>query len=107
MHLIFRNSELNAKKPMGSTTVQLRMRGSLTIPAELRQRYGFDDGDVFNLIDLGDGTLVFTPQVALVPKLVAEMQAIREEAGVSLEEILADLSEERRRRYEESLAVDD
>lgn len=91
---------------MGSTTVQLRMRGSLTIPAEVRQRYGFDDGDVFTLIDLGDGTLVFSPQIALVPKLVAEMQAIREEAGVTLEEMLADLSEDRRRRYEESLAAD-
>ncbi len=64
---------------MGTTTVQLRTRGSLTIPAEVRQRYGYDDGDVFTLIDLGDGTLVFSPRIAWVPKLVAEMQAIREE----------------------------
>ena len=91
---------------MGTTTIQMRTRGSLTVPADIRQRYGFDEGDVFTVIDLGDGTLVFSPQISLVPKLVAEIQAIREETGITVEEMLADLSEERRRRYEEGLAAD-
>lgn len=50
--------------------------------------------------------MIKTDDSAQIPKLVAEMQAIREEAGVTLEEMLADLSEDRRRRYEESLTAD-
>ena len=50
--------------------------------------------------------MIKTDDGAQIPKLVAEMQAIREEAGVTLEEMLADLAEDRLRRNEESLASD-
>lgn len=83
------------------TTLQMRSKGGLTIPTELRRKYDMTEGDVFTLFELGDGSLLLIPRVSVVPKLVAEMEAIRAEAGVSLEDLLAGLSEERRRLYEE------
>lgn len=43
-----------------AATVQVRQRGTLTLPAEVRQRYNIQPGDTFSLVDL-DGLLVLTP----------------------------------------------
>lgn len=86
---------------MTTDTVQLGAEGSITIPADVRQKYAFADGDTFTLVDLGEGTLVLVPRVSIVPKLVAELEAIREEAGITIDEMLADLQEQRRQLYEE------
>jgi len=56
---------------------------------------------VFTLFDLGEGSLLLVPRISIVPKLVAEMEAIREEAGLTLDDLLAGLPDERRRLYEE------
>ncbi len=85
-----------------ATTVQMRAKGSLTIPSDLRHKYGFDEGDVFTLVELGDGSFLLTPRLSLVPKLVAEMEAIRAEAGVTLDDLLGGLPEVRRQLYAES-----
>lgn len=84
-----------------NATIQLRAKGTLTIPAELRERYAFAEGDVFTLVDLGDGSLLLVPRVSIVPKLVAEIEALRLEAGLSVEDVLADLPEIRRSVYQE------
>ncbi|MCB0052916.1 MAG: type II toxin-antitoxin system Phd/YefM family antitoxin [Caldilineaceae bacterium] len=42
------------------------------------------------------------PRISLVPKLVAEMKAIRTEAGITVDELLDGLEEVRRKFYEES-----
>ena len=83
--------------------IQMRAKGGLTIPSDLRQKYAMEEGDVFTLLDLGDGSFVLSPRLSIVPKLVAEMESIREESGISLDELLEGLSEERRRIYEERL----
>ena len=86
-----------------SVTIQMRAKGSITLPAELRQRYALEDGDVFTLVDLGDGSFLLVPRISIVPKLVGEIEALREEAGLSLEDLLEGLPEERRKLYEERL----
>ncbi len=43
--------------------VQMRAKGNVTILFELRQKYGFDEGDVFTLVELGDGSLLLTRRV--------------------------------------------
>ena len=48
-----------------------------------------------------DGIFVLTPMVPMVPELVREIDRIRQEAGVSLEELLQGLGEERERYYQE------
>ena len=55
-------------------TVQIRQRGTLTLPAELRERYGIRPGDTFRLVDL-DGVFVLTPMVPMVPELAIALLA--------------------------------
>jgi AbrB family looped-hinge helix DNA binding protein len=82
------------------STVQVRQRGTLTLPAELREKYGIEPGDTFRLVDL-DGIFVLTPMVAMVPELAREIERARVEAGLSIEELLANLREQRERYYTE------
>jgi len=77
-----------------STKIQLRKRGTLTLPAELRERYGIEEGDVFNLVDL-DGLIVLAPLKPMVPDLAQEIERLRIEAGVSIEELLEGIKEQR------------
>jgi AbrB family looped-hinge helix DNA binding protein len=90
---------------MTNTVLQLRAKGAVTIPAELRQKYALSEGDIFTLVDIGDGSFLLVPKVSVVPKLVAEMAALREEAGLTVEEMLEGLTEERQRLFEERYGV--
>lgn len=74
------------------TTIQVRGRGVITLPTELREKYSIDNGDVFRLVDL-DGIFVLTPMTPMVPELAREIEKARLEAGVSLEDLLARLQE--------------
>jgi len=78
------------------TTIHVRKRGTLTLPAELRERYQIKSGDTFRLIDL-DGIFVLTPMVPMVPELAREIERARLEAGLSTEEMLMTLREQRKR----------
>lgn len=69
------------------TTVQVRQRGNLTLPAELRERYGIEPGDTFRILDL-DGIFVLTPMVARVPELARETERARLEDGLDTAELL-------------------
>lgn len=81
-------------------TVQVRKRGTLTLPAELREKYGIKPGDTFRLVDL-DGIFILTPMVPLVPELAREIERMREELGLSSEDLLAALREQREAYYRE------
>ncbi len=82
------------------STIQVRQRGTLTLPAELREKYGIEPGDTFRLVDL-DGIFVLTPMVPMVPELAREIERARAEAGLSIEELLVSLREHRERYYTE------
>jgi bifunctional DNA-binding transcriptional regulator/antitoxin component of YhaV-PrlF toxin-antitoxin module len=86
-------------------TVQVRQRGTLTLPAELREKYGIRAGDTFRLVDL-NGVFVLTPMVPMVPELAREIEQARLEAGLSVEELLSSLREERERYYRETYDAD-
>ena len=86
-------------------TIQVRQRGTLTLPAELREKYGIQPGDTFRLVDL-DGVFVLTPMVPMVPELAREIERARLEAGLSVEELLGTLREQRERYYRETYAGD-
>ena len=81
-------------------TVQVRQRGTLTLPADLREKYGIEPGDTFRLVDL-DGIFVLTPMVAMVPELAREIERARLESGLSIEELLTNLREQRARYHTE------
>ncbi|WP_420641825.1 AbrB/MazE/SpoVT family DNA-binding domain-containing protein [Candidatus Leptofilum sp.] len=75
-------------------TVQVRQRGTLTLPADLRDKYGIRTGDTFRLVDL-DGIFVLTPMVPMVPELAREIEQMRLEAGLSTQELITSLREQR------------
>lgn len=81
-------------------TVRVRQRGTLTLPASLREKYGIEVGDTFRLVDL-DGVFVLTPMVPMVAELAREIERLRQEAGLSVEELLASLREQRKRYVQE------
>jgi bifunctional DNA-binding transcriptional regulator/antitoxin component of YhaV-PrlF toxin-antitoxin module len=76
------------------TTIQVRERGVITLPSELREKYQIETGQIFRLVDL-DGIFVFVPMVPIVPELPNEIERLRLEAGLSMEDLLVSLREQR------------
>lgn len=81
-------------------TLQVRERGVLTLPAELREKYGIRPGDILRLVDL-DGLFVLTPMAPIVPELAYEIERLRREAGLTTEDVLQALREQRARYHAE------
>jgi AbrB family looped-hinge helix DNA binding protein len=75
-------------------TIQIRKKGSITIPMELRRRYRIDEGDPLTLIDLGEGFFL-SPRQSVLPKLVAEIEALRQKNNITLEELIQGVAKER------------
>ena len=84
-------------------TIQVRKRGVLTLPSALREKYGIQEGETYRIVDL-DGTFILTPMAPMVPELAREIERARVEAGLSTEELLASLREQRERYYQEHYA---
>jgi bifunctional DNA-binding transcriptional regulator/antitoxin component of YhaV-PrlF toxin-antitoxin module len=84
-------------------TVQVRQRGTLTLPAELRVQYNIRSGDTFRLVDL-DGVFVLTRMTPMVPELAREIEQARQEAGLTIAELLNTLREQRERYHRENYA---
>ena len=82
-------------------TIQVRQRGTLTLPADLREKYGIRSGDTFRLVDL-DGVFVLTPMVPMVPELAREIEQMRQEAGLTTQELIVSLREQREAYYTEN-----
>lgn len=84
-----------------AANIQLRSKGTFVLPKRLRQKYGFQPGDVFALIDLGDGAFVLAPQVSSLAVLGDRVVEVMEEEGVTLKEMLEGLEKEREDYYRE------
>ena len=84
---------------MAIHTVQMRKKGGMTLPVKLREKYGLDEGDVFTVIDMGDGSFLFTPRVSKVNYLADRVAQMVEWEEVELEELLHSLNEEREYYY--------
>ena len=87
-----------------STTIQIRSKGVITLPVELRRQYGLNEGDVLTLIDLGDGSFVVTPRLPQIDRLGDLVGQALAEAGVTVDELLQTLDEERESYYREHYA---
>jgi bifunctional DNA-binding transcriptional regulator/antitoxin component of YhaV-PrlF toxin-antitoxin module len=90
---------------MTNNTIQVRKKGSITLPMELRAKYGVDEGDVFTLIDMGDGSFLLTPRISQVNRLGDRVAEILRAEDVSLDELLNTLDDERERYYQERYAT--
>ena len=70
------------------------------MPASFRERYKIKSGDTFKIIDL-DGIFVLMPMTPMVPELAREIERARVDAGLSIEEMLASLRDQRERYVRE------
>lgn len=82
-------------------TIQVRKKGTLTLPSSFRQKYGIEEGEVYTYIDLGDGSFLAKRRVSQVDILANRMARQLKEDNVTLEELLETLDEERRKLFKE------
>jgi bifunctional DNA-binding transcriptional regulator/antitoxin component of YhaV-PrlF toxin-antitoxin module len=80
---------------MAVNTFQVHKKGNITLPIELRGRYGVNEGNIFTLIDLGDGSFLLTPRISQVNRLGDQVAAVLAEEGVSQDDLLNSLEEDR------------
>ena len=81
------------------TTLQLRKKGVMTLPVEIHVKYAVGEGDIFTLINLGDGSILLTPRVLQVNRMGDRVAAVLKSGGVTLDDLLVTLAEERERYY--------
>lgn len=86
---------------METKIIQIRQKGVITVPVELRRKYGLSEGDIFTLVDLGEGAFVLTPGSSEVARLGDQVAKILREEGISTEDLLRALEEEREEYYKE------
>jgi len=89
-----------------STTIQIRGKGALTLPVELRRKYHLEEGDIITLIDLGEGALLLTSGVTQVDRLGDRIAQILAEEDVAVDNLLRTLEEEREQYYTDHYAED-
>jgi bifunctional DNA-binding transcriptional regulator/antitoxin component of YhaV-PrlF toxin-antitoxin module len=73
---------------------------TITLPTNIREKYGIKTGDTFRLIDL-DGVFVLTPMAPVVPELARKIEQTRLEAGLNIDDLLHSLREQRKRYSQE------
>lgn len=91
---------------MAANTIQVRKKGSITLPVDLRDKYGVEEGDIFTLIDMGDGSFMLTPRISQVNRLGDRVAELLGAESVTLDDLISTLDEERERYYREHYAKD-
>ena len=89
---------------MSSMTVRIQPGGTITLPAALLRRHDLKRDDVLTLADLGDGSFLLHPGISQVARFGDRVAQMLAEEGVSLEEMLETLDQERERYYREHYA---
>ena len=78
------------------TTVKIRRKGTITIPAKLRKEYKLEEGQKLTIIDLGNGAILLTPIVSQVDKLANQIAEKFKDEGITFEDLLQALNELRK-----------
>jgi AbrB family looped-hinge helix DNA binding protein len=84
-----------------NTTIQIRSKGTITLPTEFRNKYGLEEGEALTLIDVGDGSFFLVPKVSKFVQSADKVAKKVKEANVTLDELFETLDEERKRFYKE------
>ena len=82
-------------------TAEIKSRGQLTIPKRIRERGILEEGQVVSLIPIGESVLI-TPKRLPLDEARREIKRVLKAAGVSAEELLAGIQEEREGLFEET-----
>ncbi len=78
------------------TTLQIRRKGIITLPANLRKKYKLEEGQTLTIIDLGEGTILLTPKVSQVDKLANQIAERFKDENITFEDLLQALDEVRK-----------
>jgi bifunctional DNA-binding transcriptional regulator/antitoxin component of YhaV-PrlF toxin-antitoxin module len=81
-----RNPDILIFGMTATMTIQVRGRGTLTLPASLREKYRLGEGDPLTVVDL-DGAVLLSPRLLVVPRLAAEMERLRRARKLSLKDL--------------------
>jgi bifunctional DNA-binding transcriptional regulator/antitoxin component of YhaV-PrlF toxin-antitoxin module len=87
-------------------TLQIRSKGTITIPSGFRKMYGLDEGETLTMIDMGNGAFMLSPKASEVERLANNIARQLKEDNVTFEDLLEALDEERERYYKEHYAKD-
>ncbi len=84
-----------------SVTAEIKARGQVTIPKKIRVMSHLEEGQTVSIIPVGDSVII-TPKRLALDDARREIRRILRETGVSAEEVLAGLEEEREKLYQET-----
>ncbi len=83
------------------TAILMTPEGEITLPAEVREKFGFNEWTVLSMVDMGDGSILIKPYESKLTKLTEQIQKTLEEDGVTLDDLFITLREERKRLFQE------
>ncbi|MGD8238107.1 MAG: AbrB/MazE/SpoVT family DNA-binding domain-containing protein [Armatimonadota bacterium] len=75
--------------------VKVWKRGQMTLPVKLRRKLGMEDGGMLSVYEMGRGVFI-VPDELVLDRLAREVEEIADREGVTLEDMLAALAEDRR-----------
>ena len=84
-----------------TVTAEIKSRGQLTIPKRIRVMSRLEEGQIVSIIPVGDSVII-TPRRLELDDARREIKRIMKSAGLSPEELLAGLKEEREKLYQET-----
>jgi len=82
-----------------SITAEIKSRGQLTIPKKIRVMSRLEEGQAVSIIPVGDSVII-TPKRLDLDEARREMNRILRESGMTPEDLLAGLKEEREKLYQ-------
>jgi AbrB family looped-hinge helix DNA binding protein len=80
---------------------EIRPRGQLTIPKQVREKGALDAGDTVSILPLGDSILV-TPRRLELDEARREIRRVMKSSGATLKELLEGLETERASLFEKT-----
>jgi len=81
-------------------TVTVRQRGEITIPKRVRDACHVEPGNTFSIVPIGE-LIVLIPGHSRVTEAALQLEKLRESAGLTVEQMLEGIDEERERYYQE------
>ena len=82
-------------------TAAIKSRGQLTIPKKIRAVTRLEEGQVVSIIPLGESVLI-TPKKLELEEARREIRKVLKASGLSVEDLLKGLKEEREKLYQET-----
>lgn len=79
----------------------LTPKGELTLPIEIREKYGYNDWMLLSVVDMEDGSILLKPVESKLDGITKDIQKKLEEDGVTFEDLTITLREVRKELFQE------